>query len=64
MSASGFGDYFIRADAEFAQEALAGAGILSVLEADDDRGSLPSVLSGGPNALADRANLNGNAPIS
>ena len=58
MSASRVGDYFSRADAGFAQEALTGAGIISVLETDEGDGPSPSPL-GEPDALVDAATLNG-----
>ena len=57
------GVYPTRSDAEFAQVALAGAGIPSVLAADDAGGAYPFDLSGGARLLVDEADANDAAAI-
>jgi hypothetical protein len=49
------GAYPTRSDAELAQTALAAAGVLSVLSADDAGGAYPFVLAGVAHLLVDES---------
>lgn len=57
------GTYATRSDAEFAQAALAVAGIASVIAADDAGGAYPFDLSGGARLLIDEADADDAAAI-
>lgn len=57
------GAYPTRSDAEFAQAVLAGAGIRSVVAADDAGGAYPFDLSGGARLLVNDADAEDAAAV-
>jgi hypothetical protein len=57
------GAYRTRSDAEFAQTALAAAGIQSVVAADDAGGAYPFDLSGAARLLVDEADAEDAAAV-
>jgi hypothetical protein len=57
------GVYPTRSDAEFAQAALAAAGIQSVVASDDAGGAYPFDLSGGARLLVDEADAKDAAEV-